>query len=310
MAAGRPILVTGSHRSGSTWTGKMLAFSPHVLYLQEPFNEHYYNPGTCRAYFDIPFCYVTEDNEQKYLADLQRTVSLKYNWRESLAHTHGLKNYLRIGLEGFSFLRHRLTGGRPLFKDPFALLSTEWLVNRFNMQPVILIRHPAAFTSSVKRFNWESPVHLLLQQNLLMRDYLEPLRQDIEAFLSQPRSIVEQAAQFWKMLYFVVDIFRQRHPEWYFVRHEDLSANPKEEFRKIFAYLNLPYTTDIVNQIQDYTNAKNPKFSQERTTVVKLNSQANIWSWKKRLTPEEVARIREIAGEMAAKFGYDDEMWG
>ena len=32
----KPILVTGSHRSGSTWVGKMLATSPSVNYIHEP----------------------------------------------------------------------------------------------------------------------------------------------------------------------------------------------------------------------------------------------------------------------------------
>ena len=34
----RPILVTGAHRSGSTWTGKMLALAENAYYLHEPFN--------------------------------------------------------------------------------------------------------------------------------------------------------------------------------------------------------------------------------------------------------------------------------
>ena len=35
---GRPILVTGAHRSGTTWVGKMLALAPGVAYVHEPFN--------------------------------------------------------------------------------------------------------------------------------------------------------------------------------------------------------------------------------------------------------------------------------
>ena len=40
MALGRrPILVTGSHRSGTTWVGKTIALSPSVTYIGEPFND-------------------------------------------------------------------------------------------------------------------------------------------------------------------------------------------------------------------------------------------------------------------------------
>ena len=38
MVDHRPILVTGSHLSGTTWVGRMIAVSPCVAYLHEPFN--------------------------------------------------------------------------------------------------------------------------------------------------------------------------------------------------------------------------------------------------------------------------------
>ena len=36
-----PILITGSHRSGTTWVAKMIALSWYVFYLEEPFNQCY-----------------------------------------------------------------------------------------------------------------------------------------------------------------------------------------------------------------------------------------------------------------------------
>ena len=38
--SGKPILVTGAHRSGTTWAGKMLVLAPGVAYLHEPFSPH------------------------------------------------------------------------------------------------------------------------------------------------------------------------------------------------------------------------------------------------------------------------------
>lgn len=34
----RPILVNGSHSSGSTWVGRMISLSPKVGYIGEIFN--------------------------------------------------------------------------------------------------------------------------------------------------------------------------------------------------------------------------------------------------------------------------------
>jgi hypothetical protein len=42
----RPILVTGAHRSGTTWVGTSLGKSRHVCYMHEPFN--FCGPGIYR----------------------------------------------------------------------------------------------------------------------------------------------------------------------------------------------------------------------------------------------------------------------
>ena len=60
-----PILVTGSPRSGATWTGKMIAASPSVGYIWEPFNL-FTRPGVCGAGFPYWFTYVSDKNEAPY----------------------------------------------------------------------------------------------------------------------------------------------------------------------------------------------------------------------------------------------------
>jgi hypothetical protein len=37
-AVKKPILVTGSHRSGTTWAGQMVAAAPHTAYIHKPLN--------------------------------------------------------------------------------------------------------------------------------------------------------------------------------------------------------------------------------------------------------------------------------
>lgn len=75
----RPILVTGSHRSGSTWVGRMISASPEVFYIHEPFNPYYYSPGIYHIKFDHPFTYITLENEKPYYRPLKRTIKLRYD---------------------------------------------------------------------------------------------------------------------------------------------------------------------------------------------------------------------------------------
>lgn len=62
MNASKPILVTGSHRSGSTWVGNIMATSPSVNYIHEPFNG-ICRPGICNIKFPYTFMYITNDNQ-------------------------------------------------------------------------------------------------------------------------------------------------------------------------------------------------------------------------------------------------------
>jgi hypothetical protein len=67
MTAKKPILVTGSHRSGSTWVGRMLAEAPAVFYIHEPFSvSHPPGAGICKARFTYWFTYITRKNEAAY----------------------------------------------------------------------------------------------------------------------------------------------------------------------------------------------------------------------------------------------------
>src|SRR5262249_14420834 len=154
MSAGRPILVTGAHRSGTTWVGRMLALAPGVAYVHEPFNPRT-AAGLSPARFDRYFTVVTSENEARYRPGLERTLSFRYGLGAQLGWLRGTADVARTGRDWYRTERSRLTGARPLMKDPIALLSAEWLVETFDMDAVVLIRHPAAFAASLKRLGWK-----------------------------------------------------------------------------------------------------------------------------------------------------------
>jgi hypothetical protein len=258
--------------------------------------------------FPVPFCYVTGENEQDYYPALRQTADLTYHWRGGFHRVKGPGTLLYTLKEGLKFTQQQRTGCHPLFKDPFALLSAEWMAERLDTAVIILIRHPAAFVSSVKRFNWVSPIEHLLAQPLLMRDFLEPFHEEMLAYSHDKHDIITKAAEFWKLLYYVVHNFQQRHGDWLFVRHEDLSLAPVEGFRQIFEFVDLPYTADIIQTIQEYSDKKNPKQAEGDTSVARLNSRANIYNWKERLTTEEIDQVRLITADVAQLF-YMDEEW-
>lgn len=307
MQTTRPILVTGSHRSGTTWVGKMLAASPAVGYIHEPFNLTH-RPGICTAAFPYWFMYVSEENEAPYYEPLKNTLAFRFNVGAELAALQTFRHAGRMAKNYTNFTRYRIRQATPLMKDPLALFSSEWLANRFDMHVITLIRHPAAFTSSIKRLNWTHNFSHFLQQPLLMRDHLSPFETEIRAFAQQEHDIIEQGILLWRIIHHVILKFQQSHQDWVFLRHEDLSEQPLHHFEQLYQRLHLDFSPAIQTIIQDYSDESNPSEAQKGHLLTKRDSKANIKSWKKKFTQAELLHLRTSVEDISHAF-YSDADW-
>jgi hypothetical protein len=284
----------------------MLALAPGVEYIHEPFNP-VAPAGVCTADFDHYFVYVTRRNELDYLSPLSRTLGFRYAWLASARETHSVRRARRAIREGLRFEWARLRRARPLVKDPLALLSSEWLAERFGMEVLVMIRHPAAFVSSVKRLNWEYSFAELLADEQLMNDHLSHFETELRDHVRRPRDVVSQAILTWRVLYSVVATLRRRHPEWLFVRHEDLSIEPSRVFADIYTRLELDFTEGVARGIEEHSGGANPSES-ESAYSIRVNSAVNVSNWLRRLSDEEITRIRNGVEDVSHDF-YKDQDW-
>jgi hypothetical protein len=314
MNANKPILVTGSHHSGTTWVGKMIAASPSVGYIHEPFNP-IHRLGMCSANFEQWFYYINSENAASYYSKFKDTVEFKYNLLAQLTDpnlSRGFKvaiyNYRQAIKDYQVFQRYRLLKKRPLLKDPIAIFSAEWLAETFDMDVVVLVRHPAAFISSLKRQNEAYPFSHFLQQPLLMRDHLYLFEEQIREYSKEERSIIDQGILLWKIIHQVIINYQAKHENWLFLRHEDISRSPLDYFQRIFEKLGLMFQDEVKECIENYSKHSNPKAAPDNSSSIKLDSKANIWNWKTRLTEEEISYIRSQLKGIAEKF-YCDTDW-
>lgn len=281
----RPILVTGAHRSGTTWVGKMIARSSAVHYIHEPFNLEN------KAYKFRPhywFQYITRETETPLYEHIKKLVTLK-------------KRPLL-----FSLLKNIPAKQRVLIKDPIAIFSAEWLASRFNMDVVVMIRHPAAFVSSIKGQNWLFNFNNFLAQPLLMKEHLSPFKEEIIRFTKKKYDIIDQAVLLWKSIYHTAAKYREKHKDWLFVKHEDLSADPIRGFQEIFEKLNIKYSKNIKKTIEIHSSTQNPVDGNFDT--IKRDSKANIKRWRYKLTVEEIERIKSGVEKISTRF-YNDKDW-
>jgi hypothetical protein len=284
----------------------MLALSPRVGHIHEPFSP--ITPaGVSSAPFDRFFRYVTEENEGPYVEPLRRTLEFRYALRRQLPALRSARDVARTARDFASFAASRARRSRPLLKDPIAVFSSEWLARRFDAQPIVLIRHPAAFASSLKRLGWTHDFRGLLDQPLLLRDHLAPFADELREFAEREHDGIDQAILLWRLVYHVVATFRERHPDWTFVRHEDLARDPVRGFESLFATLGIETDDRIRRAIAGHSAAGNPTELREAHDV-RLDSAASIGSWRRRLTPDEVARIRAGTADVAPAY-YSDGDW-
>lgn len=284
----------------------MLALAPGVAYVHEPFNPRT-AAGLSPAPFDRYFTVVTPENEERYLPGLRRTLAFRYDLGAQFRSRHGPRDLARACRDFARLLPPRLTGARPLVKDPIALLSAEWLADRFGMQVVVLVRHPAAFAASLKRLGYRHDFASFLVDGEvpeIVRAYEPEIREQAE----RPGDTLAQASLFWRILYGAVEGYRTRHPEWTFLRHEDASVDPLGTFERLYAELGLDLAPQARREIEQATSGSDNPAELRNPHDVKLASAASLGRWRTQLAPEEIEFLRESTRDVWPGF-YSDEDW-
>ncbi|MCK5535978.1 MAG: sulfotransferase domain-containing protein [Bacteroidales bacterium] len=273
----KPLLITGSHRSGSTWIGKVIEQSDKFLYLNEPTSPNTI-PGSVES-IEYWFQYIKNDDTQ-IIEDLS-TLN---------------KNALN---------KNR----RALFKDPLAFFSINTFIEKLDTDVLISVRHPAAFVSSLKRLGWSHDFNHFLEQKELMETYLYPFENEIQEFAKNEKDIIDQGILLWNIINHNTLKFKQKYPKVYIVRHEDLSFYPIKEFKKIFEYFNIPFTPKVKKFLVQTTNKNNSSEVQDNVVhQLHRDSKANIYNFKDRLTEEEIKRI-QMGTKAISHIFYDQGWW-
>ena len=301
----KPILITGSHRSGTTWAGNMLCAAPKAAYVHEPFNINpmLFNPCDFEHWFE----YICVQNEAKYLEKLRNLIAFKYPLLSSLKKASSARDIAKIFRNYGQFLYFNANNYTPVLKDPIALFSASWLAETFDMNVLVMIRHPAAFCSSLKLKDWQFDFTYFLNQPLLMEEYLTPFDDEIKAHVAEKKDIISQAILLWNCIHHTIGIYQEKHPSWTFLKHEDLSLDPVSEFKKVYQSFDLEFTEKVNAAIEASSGTHNPTEQQSNNEFVR-NSKANITNWKSRLTEAEIELIKEKTGDVSKKF-YNESEW-
>jgi len=307
------LLVTGLPRSGTSWVGKMLEASGEVVYVNEPMNPQHppgQSPGVLDARVTRRFQYVSTDDDAEWRRAFGLTLGLRYQFAAEVRRNRSAYDLARLAKYGTSFTVGRVRGRRALLDDPFAVLSTGWLVQEMGCQAVVLVRDPVSFVGSWKSLGWTIHFHELLEQPALVRDHLGPYVERMQRAVGS-EDWLARVCLLWEATYDVVDRAFRDLPGVSLVAYEDLVRDPMAGFADLYRGFGLTWSDQAAARIREATTERSGaeqgshrwslRGGLSRTAYRPMGSATALSTYRNRLSPEEVDRVRELTAEVAGR---------
>ena len=308
-ASERTVYITGVIRSGTTFVADMMTRLPYVDYIHEPFlggvtlpNRTPLRPIYVRPGSDEEPHTQRYDEQLRALLDYRVEIpSAKYDGDP------GLRKLVKrlVGSRGPFYLR--LAKLNPLatavvLKDPYGKLAAERLFLKFGAKPIIVVKHPVSFAASLSRVGWWPELHEFRKDLLLREDYFSG---DDAFFERSWDSRFMESMGHWRAAYKILLDQAERH-DWCVVLHEELSANPLQEFRRIFDYAGFRFTGATARRVVALTSNESPAARDGRVQDFRRDS-ARIFEHRRDSIPAETrAQIFDIVSDVALRV-YDRE---
>lgn len=295
------ILVTGSHRSGTTWIGKTIAQHSKIKYIEEPFNVAHPNQEI-RLKLNTWFTHYPSSEQQD---DIKRTFDKLFiarSLRQQIMHicksSHlGIRTLFSLSmLQNIGSLERQL-----LVKDPIALLSAGWLYETYDLNVICMIRSPLGFVGSLKKAGWDFDFNDLRKQKDLMDTLLKSYSTNIDEICKKKSDFIDRACLLWNILHFCILEYRKNYSQWLFVNYDKIAVNPEEGFKEIFNFLDLKVGNHIQDYIRDFTSNANPAETISNNYQPR-NSKEIVENWRSRLSPEEIIKVETATKHIASQL--------
>jgi hypothetical protein len=290
-------IVSGMHRSGTTFLGSLLGSLPNTAVIHEPFNLDY---GAANARVVYPVIDTNPKAHQVPDTELLREVlDLRARPRRTATGDSFYKAILR-----------RLTGGpfgvtqkkariSTLFssdtnifiKDPFLLLAAPYITQELRIPMLAVVRHPGAVWMSLRRMSWDYDVTKLAtveDRNDLFAEF---------GFSEQELKSATPITRF-SALWAILNkrTFNQEHQceNLHITRHETLCLDPHGVIEGILNKLGLPDNDRVHETIDKLTAGDTITPDDEKIHHLARRSKSLPNAWRKSIEPAEEENIKRI----------------
>ena len=296
-------IISGLHRSGTTYLGKIIDQDPDINVIREPFNPDWGVTNVSQWYPHLEFNGVEEKPETKEL--FEDIYQFRREWtkkppRKLKIPSHLLK--LAVGgKEGLNYsglkIRKYLNSlpSTVCWKDPFVTFSIDYLTKTYDAKAICLVRHPGAFWHSNARLNWSFDISRISSQTTLVEQYVNDILQ--QYWDSATSETVVSLAILWKLMARVIKKWSDTNESILVVRHEDLCLKPLETAATICEHLEIEFTDVMEQYIQKTTQNSKVEASENIAHDFKRNSKAVANSWRNKISRPDVYKLQNIIGD-------------
>ncbi|MEM6830570.1 MAG: sulfotransferase domain-containing protein [Bacteroidota bacterium] len=288
------ICVFAQPRGGSTWISNLLLHIPRSVKVDEPLFRGKFRPdgemppagfGKLNVLDDLNFYYHQpipkgEDFEEA-ARFFERLFRLGYS-SPYLYEETSLKQLFRPE--------------NVIFKFNEGNLLMEWLVHRFELTTIVLLRNPFAVVASQLSFYAFSNVTKADSYKLpdfRFRHCLDPYLDHLKGL----RYAEEILAARWCIHYLAVS---KTNDKWLTVYYEDVVTRPQEEIQRIFDYLKRPVPDTLHEDF--YT----PSFQGYHAEAYYRKPANSLESWRTILSKQQTDRIKRVLEDFKV-FEYKGE---
>lgn len=286
-------IITGMHRSGTTWLGSLLAAFPALAVVHEPFNLDF-------GLRDIPRWYL-DHRDPRDIDFFARSREALENgapcYRRGWFWRKPGRSFLRAVAGGAAERSYRtaFSSGKPnlVLKDPFLLMMVPHLAAA-GIRCIVMIRHPAAILVSLRRMGWHVPI-----EHLRSRPSLDPV------VLQRNMSEAESMGVFWAGVY---------QPVWSLVEakstenllllcHEEMFHNVDDTVERLADFLQFEDGLDAAREFARKTTTGTVIMpGKGKIHELSRDSKKLVKAWKSRVSDSELKEIVSRAGPLYRYF--------
>lgn len=287
----KDIFIFSTPRSGTSLLGELIITQPKIKFIAEPLNKNVNN----NFYYEYLIKYFQSNITNRWIKLSESKKKHMYNYINDLSNSKILGGRKYHFYSHFNdLITHSFITDRSVFKILSANPLINWFENEFNIDIILLFRHPIPTCLSQIRNNWNINIELYMNSIVYKRSYLNQEIIDFINFKNYNSSKLEKFVINWCLDMLPLKNYIENNKNYILLTYEDLIINTKKAINFLGDNLDLNKKKRMYKRIQQPSISSNKSTDKTVNNIMKKNKKHLINKWKNSVSYEEEKNVFEI----------------